>query len=577
MKVNTIEDGWYAGNSLFGNTITGDTAGRSSYAYEHGARVCGLPSKDLFEQIDDTNCDKVAWQIWITANEPKWAKACTFDVDSQINEMGPDGTCAADSLYCCIPRYADRILSLNKDKMNQIVLLEIKKTKDQAKKLWKGRGLSSWTSLIKRAVHAYCQTQGDKDCSLDEQTVSPNDEGWLNSVSGATKVQMISHHGSLNQNTQDITWTEFTKGWPLQCQCKCPGGGVWPTSYIPNNDEMIICDRYYLEKSFKISKQTGVNNVNAYYLGGEGCQCLGGKMRDNFLEWEKVVTQAGTMKTIHCGEEHSNISEVIDIMQQTSGANGVEEIFNPEVTLGFEPTETDNKEVVGKFCYGFDYNPLAACRNEDRMVTGPECERWTTHTDGCWNFSVTGKYKGEPVSDATRYDDLTITMIPEYCKLIFKKPSISLKGRVCELQADFFKRITSKIWAEKVSTQIDQVGFNHRKDVLFVWDVEKDRPVVFNGEKVEETDQWCYTETANALVRGTDGELVLTAKAGGGCPTLSTAVVSHYVTNIYFLSSNQASKPNMRISQIWAQSLHRFTTTPIQVSRLISLTALERF
>jgi hypothetical protein len=338
-----------------------------------------------------------------------------------------------------------------------------------------------------------------------------------------------------------------------------------------------ICDRYYLEKSLKISKENGINKVNAYYLGSEGCQCMGGKMRDNFLEWEKVVTPAGTMKTIHCGEEHSNISEVIDIMQQTSGANGVDEIFNPEVTLGFEATETDKKEVVGKFCYGFDFNPLAACRAGDGLVTGPECARWTTHTDGCWNFSVTGKWKGEPVSDATRYDDLTITLIPEYCKLIFIKPTISIKGRVCELQADFFKRVTSKIWAEKVSTQIDQVGFNHRKDILFVWDVEKDRPVVFKGEKVEETDQWCYTAVANILVRGANGELVLTAKAEGGCPTLSTEVVSHYVTNIYFLSSNQSSKPNMRISQKLAQSLRRFTITPIQVSRLISLTALERF
>jgi hypothetical protein len=81
--------------------------------------------------------------------------------------MKPDGTCAADSLYCCIPRYEDRILSLNKDKMNQIVMLEIKKTKDMAKKMWKGRGISSWTSLIKRAVHAFCQTQGNKDCSLE--------------------------------------------------------------------------------------------------------------------------------------------------------------------------------------------------------------------------------------------------------------------------------------------------------------------------------------------------------------------------------------------------------------------------
>lgn len=445
--------------------------------------------------------------------------------------MKPDGVCAADSVYCCIPRYSDRILTLNKDKMNQIVLLEIKKTSDQAKEMFTGRrNLASWTSLIKRAVHAYCQTEGDKDCSMDPTEATPADQpNWVTTISGATKVQMITHHGALSPAMPDVEWSSMTKGWPLQCQCKCPGGGVWPTSYVPNIDTHETCDYYFLQETYKFSQVTGSNFADAYEVGHEGCQCFGGKMQSEFLEWEKVVTPAGTMKTIHCGEEHSNFSEILDIMQQMSGANDIEDIFNPTVELGFEPTETDNKEVVGKFCYAFDYNPLSACRNGDVLVTGPECKRWTTHTDGCWNFSINGKWKGEPVSDATRYDDLTITMIPEYCKLIFVKPTITTKNRVCQLQADFFKRITSKIWAEKVSTQIDQIGFNHRKDLLYVWDIVHDRPVVANGVKVLENYTYCYTEDDNGLIRDADGELVLATK-GEKCPTLSTDVMSRYQT-----------------------------------------------
>jgi len=109
--------------------------------------------------------------------------------------------------------------------------------------------------------------------------------------------------------------------------------------------------------------------------------------------------------------------------------------------------------------------------------------------------------------------------------------------RKCTLQSEFFKVITSKIWAEKVNTEIDQVMWNHKKQVLYVWDQEKNRRVNSdNGEGVEWVeDTYCYSvkpeivDFASPLVRKDNGELEL-IKGAAPCKQYGH-VQSHYETS----------------------------------------------
>jgi len=121
------------------------------------------------------------------------------------------------------------------------------------------------------------------------------------------------------------------------------------------------------------------------------------------------------------------------------------------------------------------------------------------------------------------------------------------------LQKDFFQAITSKIWVEKVSTEIDQIMWNHKRQVLYVWDVERDRPVKRNNlegvpEPVEKLNNksYCYDTTepdANKFPhytynRDAEGEMSLEISDDNTktCSFARNEVTAHYDTSFQNLA-----------------------------------------
>jgi len=305
--------------------------------------ICGWNLSFLQRKFMEKNADNQednscleGFKEFLNKNQLNWQKDPRGFCEFEANDLVPS-TIKCDILEddgsspsCCVLGYVDRI-EMNKEKRENFYNKVMKqRARLQSSNVFSKARLESFRLNILQIIYQKC---GNKStCSSPEIYDS---EEWFADFP--------------NTYGKDSIRIDITRKESMECQCQCPSGGLYTSSY--ESDSQCLA----------------------------GCSCGNG-----IANCGSEPAVEGSKKVVRCGSLGQGEVEVKNEIMTGMDDLSVDHYYNWEFKLRFHNVEKLNEKgnavqvLVGEWATSFTYNPLAQCRlsNTDLSTTSV-CKPWT--------------------------------------------------------------------------------------------------------------------------------------------------------------------------------------------------------